>query len=235
MKKEELVDKLAQQLRAVKDERAAARREPALLAARRALKHYQSQRLAATHADLLGAPDSHDAAMFFLQELYGAHDLSQRDVDLERVIPTMQRVLSYESLHAITEAIVLDALSERLDTTMARALGPDFSQQQYVEAYRTLTDRAERERQLALVHELGNSLCKLVRTPLLSLTLSAMRTPARLAGLGQMQQFLERGFNSFRQVKKPRALVDTVVARERRVLANIYAGRGQPFDVGAGA
>src|SRR5699024_5850678 len=107
MKKEELVQKLEQQLRLVATERQVARREPALLAARSALKRHQSARLAQTHADLLAAPNSHDAAVFFLEELYGAHDLSQRDIDLERIIPTLQRMLSYESLHTITEAIVL--------------------------------------------------------------------------------------------------------------------------------
>jgi hypothetical protein len=230
MKKEDLVKILEQQLRAVKAERQAATREPALLAARTALKRYQSGRLADTHADLLATPDTHDAAVFFLDELYGAHDLSQRDVDLERVIPTMQRVLSYEALHAITEAIVLDALSEKLDTAMARELGTGFTEAEYVAAFRSVTSRAERERQLDLVQELGDSLCELVRIPLLSLTLSLMRTPARLAGLGELQQFLERGFNSFKQMTKPKPFVGTVVERERQVLANIYATREEPFN-----
>src|SRR5881392_641295 len=100
MKKQELVETLEQQLRAVKAERQAAEREPALLAARSALKRYQAARLARTHADLLAAPDSHDAAVFFLDDLYGALDLNQRDLDLERIIPTVQRVLPYAPLRA---------------------------------------------------------------------------------------------------------------------------------------
>jgi len=235
MQKQELVNTLEQQLRAVKTERQAARREPSLLAARTALKRHQSARLGRTHADLLAASDTHDAAVFFLEELYGAHDLSQRDVDLERIIPTMQRVLSYEALHTITEAIVLDALSEKLDTAMARELGVDFDQAGYLAAYRKVSTQAERARQLDLVQELGDSLCALVRIPLLSVTLSIMRGPARLAGLGDLQQFLERGFTTFKRMKQPKAFVATIAGRERAAMEAIYAGDDDPFAAPTGA
>ena len=231
MKKALLVEKLAQQLKLVAAERQAAKLEPSLLASRSALKRYQSARLGETHADLLANPNTHDAALFFLEELYGAHDLSQRDVDLERIIPTLQKMLSYESLHTITEAIVLDALSERLDTAMARVLGTEFSEGMYVAAYRTATTRQERERQLDLVQELGDSLCQLVKIPLLAVTLTIMKAPARLAGLGDLHQFLDRGFTTFKQMREPAKFVATIVGRERQVLAKIYDGRKDPFDV----
>jgi hypothetical protein len=231
MKKEILVQKLAEQLKLVAAERQAAKREPALLAARIALKRYQSGRLGETHADLLANPNTHDAALFFLEELYGAHDLSQRDVDLERIIPTLQKMLSYESLHTITEAIVLDALSERLDTAMARVLGTEFTDGMYIAAYRTATTREERERQLDLVQELGDSLCSLVKIPLLAVTLTIMKGPARLAGLGDLHEFLDTGFSTFKKMRAPKKFVETIVGRERQVMARIYEGRKEPFDV----
>ena len=231
MKKVKLAQKLEQQLRMVAAERQAAKRDPALLAARVALKRYQSARLGGTHADLLANPNTRDAAEFFLEELYGSHDLSQRDVDLERIIPTLQKMLSYESLHTITEAIVLDALSERLDTAMARVLGVDFTEGMYVAAYRTATTREEREQQLELVQQLGDSLCELVTIPLLAVTLSIMKAPARLAGLADLHQFLDRGFTTFKKMKKPSQFVDTIVGRERQVMNRIYDGRMDPFDV----
>lgn len=231
MDKENLAKKLQEQLVGVAAERREAKRQPELLAARVALKRYQSGRLAITHADLLANPNTHDAAVFFLDELYGAHDLSQRDVDLERIIPTLQRMLSYESLHTITEAIVLDALSEKLDTAMARVLGTSFDEAAYVATYRSATTRAERERQLNLVEELGESLCALVRIPLLSMTLSVMKGPARLAGLSDLHEFLHSGFATFKKMKKPAQFVETIVGRERQVMERIYDGRRDPFDV----
>jgi coenzyme F420-reducing hydrogenase delta subunit len=230
MKKEQLVLTLAEQLRAVQAERHGAKRDPALLAARTALKTFQSQRLAVTHADLLAAADSHDAAVFFFEELYGAHDLSQRDADLERIIPTMQRLLPVNALQAITEAIVLDALSERLDTQMARQLGTHFGEADYIAAYRGVTAEAERARQLELVQALGMSLCELVRIPFLSTTLTVMRGPARLAGLGDLQQFLERGFNAFKRMRRAERFVHAIVERERLAMQRIYAGHDAPFS-----
>jgi hypothetical protein len=232
--KEDVIATLEQQLRAVKAERAGVGSDPALLAARAALKAYQSARLARTHADLLAAPDTRDAALFFLNELYGAADASARDVDLERIIPTLKRVLPLHPLQTITEAVMLDALSERLDTAMATCLGDSLkeypsheqplSAQQYAAAYRTVASRDERERQLMLVQSLGDSLAQLVHIPLLSATLTIMRGPARAAGLGRLQQFLEHGFRTFKRLKNPAGFVATIVLRERAMLENIYAG-----------
>jgi len=232
MRKEDLVHTLELQLAAVKAERQAAQSDPALLAARTALKQYQSARLARTHADLLADPDSGPAAQFFLRELYGSADPSQRDADLGRIIPTMRRVLPPHALQTITQAIVLDALSERLDTAMARALGPKFDDAAYASAYRTVTLRAERESQLTLIKALGDSLCELVKVPFLTATLGIMRGPARLAGLGDLQRFLETGFTTFKRMRRAGHFVLIIVERERRVLENLYAERPRPFELG---
>ncbi|HZX26938.1 MAG TPA: hypothetical protein VFF16_07720 [Telluria sp.] len=235
MQKEQLIEKLQQELRDVKQQRTAAKSDPALHAARTAVKQFQSDRLARTHADLLADENTRPAARFFLDELYSAHDLAQRDTDLERIIPTMQKVLPYEPLHAVTEAIVLDALSERLDSAMARALGERFDQARYLEAYRSVAQRAERERQLDLVETLGRSLSSLVRIPMLSATLAVMGGPARLAGLGDLHAFLQTGFATFKRMRQPERFVETILSRERAILANIYAGRPDSFNPAASA
>jgi hypothetical protein len=114
---------------------------------------------------------------------------------------------------------------------MARVLGTEFSEGMYIAAYRTATTRADREHQLALVQELGDSLCKLVRIPLLAVTLKIMKGPALLAGLGELHDFLHTGFGTFKQMRDPAKFVTTIVERERQVMANIYDGRHDPFDV----
>jgi hypothetical protein len=231
MNKDTLAAELESHLRTLAAEREAARRDPALLAARAAVKRYQSARLASTHPDLLAAPDSREAAAFFLNDIYGAHDLGRREADLERIVPSLHRLLPLESLHTITGAIALDALTEKLDTGMARVLGSGFGEAAYLAAYRDASAPDERTRQLDLVQQLGDSLCTLVRIPLLSLTLSVMRAPARLAGVAELHHFLERGFGSFKKMRKPAHFVNTIVGRERRAMGHIYAGRKDPFDV----
>ncbi len=229
MKKHELMTKLRRELQGLAQQRHAARTDPDMWAARAALQQFQAARMAATHADLLGVPESAAAARFFLNDLYGSKNVTQRDADVERVLPTMERMLPLPALAAIAEAIELDALSETLDAALAARLGVRFDEHAYAAAYRAAGARADRERQLRHVESVGNSLCSLVRVPLLGTTLAMMRGPARLAGLSELQSFLERGFGAFKTMERPQDFVATVVARERRILDNLYGARAAPF------
>lgn len=234
MKKEKLIQLLHQQIGLAKAERQAARFNPRMFAARVVLKDFQAARLARTHADLLAAEDTHDAAVFFLNDLYSSEDLTQRDSDLERIVPTLDRLLSYRTLETITQAIILDALSESLDTQMAARLGESFTEDEYLMAYRHVMQRGDRERQLGLVQALGLSLSELVHIPFLAATLVIMRGPAKLARLSSLQQFLERGFTTFKGMSRPTEFVATIVAREGAILDRIYRGWPDPFSLPAG-
>lgn len=229
MKKQHIVESCRRELQAVVTLRQSAKKSSATLAAMAALKHYQSQRMAATHADLLASPDTNAAAQFFLDDLYGPKDFTQRDADIERIIPMSEHILPTSALCTIAEAVALDALSETMDNAMAARLGEQFSEEEYIASYREVTARSDRERQLAHIQSLGDSLCALVRKPLLGSTLKIMRGPARLAKLNELHNFLERGFSAFRGMKDPKAFVAKIIARETVIMENIYAGRVQPF------
>ncbi len=231
MDKTKLICKLREQLATAREQRLLAKNDPATLASCMALKTFQSQRLARTHADLLGDPDTRDAALFFLEELYGARDLTQRDSDVERIIPTLEKLMPYHTLEVITDAITLDALSETMDSIMARHLGQHFDAADYASAYREFTSSAERQRQIELVQALGNALCHLVRIPFLSVTLVMMRGPAKMAKLGNLQNFLERGFTTFKAMKKPQAFVQTITTREMHISQRIFDGEADPFNL----
>lgn len=229
MNKQKIIAVIRRELGAVMAERRSTQSDPTAHASRIALRHFQSQRMAGTHADLLAKVESRAAAQFFLDDLYGTEDLTQRDADLERVVPAMERLLPGSALKTIAEAIALDALSEKLDAAMARYLGEAFSEEDYVAAYRKAGTRIDRERQLAHVQSVGNALCELVNVPLIGSTLAMMRGPAKLAGLGELQSFLERGFKAFKQMKNPYRFVSTIVQREQRVMERLYAGATDPF------
>lgn len=51
-----------------------------------------------------------------------------------------------------------------------------------------------------------------------------MRSPAKLANLADLQNFLERGFKAFKGMKRPQDFVTTIVRREKTILENLYAG-----------
>ncbi|RZI43075.1 hypothetical protein EGT07_09490 [Herbaspirillum sp. HC18] len=232
MSKREIVSVIRRELESVIAQRQAAKKDPALHVARIALRSFQSQRMTDTHADLLKDPGTRAAAQFFLTDLYGAEDLSQRDANLERVIPAMERTLPVPALETVAEAIALDALSEKLDVAMARKLGEKFTEADYIVAYRKTGDRADRERQIGHVELVGKALCELVRVPLIGTTLSMMRGPAKLANLAELQSFLERGFKAFKAMKHPAAFVETIVGREKAIMCRLYAGDEKPFFLG---
>ncbi|WP_292934468.1 hypothetical protein [Noviherbaspirillum sp.] len=229
MEKSEIIAILRRELETVVAERRVAKANPAMNAARTALRQFQSQRMARTHADLLAEKETGPAARFFLSDLYGPYDLTERDANLERIIPTMERLLPAAALETVAEAVALDALSEKLDAGMARRLGESFSEADYIDAYRQIGKRTDRERQLAHVESVGAALCELVRIPLVGSTLAMMRGPSRLAKLSELHSFLERGFKAFKGMKRPYDFVTTIIQRERAIMDAMYAGKKNPF------
>ena len=162
-----------------------------LRARRDELRAWQAGRLAFTHADLLASPRYRQATRFFLDELYGAKDFSQRDAELARVIPTLTRFMPAAALETIADAVELDALSERLDLATARALVADASirgrpidDEAYARAFRAAGSRTDRERQVELVEHIGRALDRHGGPPLPGGPPGAMETPARPAGEG---------------------------------------------------
>ena len=194
----------------------------------RAVKAWQAHRLARTHRDLLSEPRHGAAARFFLQDLYGPKDFSQRDAELVRVVPMMVRLLPNAALATVADAVEMDALSERLDLAMARVLRqPDYpaiGEAAYADAYREVGSRGEREHQIELIAHIGGSLDRLVRHPMIGSLLKAMGGPARLAGLSQMHDFLLRGFEAFRSIGGAADFLARIERRERAILEALYAG-----------
>jgi hypothetical protein len=231
MNKHEVILRLRRDLQAAMVERQLAATDAATARAREALRSFQAARMAITHADLLASNETRDAAQFFLDDLYGTHDFTQRDADIERIIPMMESLMPISALQTIAEAIELDALSEALDRAMAEAMGEQFVEADYIAAYCKVATRAEREAQIAHIQSVGSSLCELVRIPLIGGTLAMMRVPAKLAGLGELHNFLDRGFGAFKKMRKPRDFVTTIVTRETTILENMYGQKPQPFDI----
>ena len=202
---------------------------PRLAAALDRIAGWQSRRLNATYADLVRDPRY--AIRFFQSDLYGPGDYSRRDADLARVVPLMVRVLPEGVIAVIAKAIELSALSHELDRALVARLGEDapLSVVSYCSAYRACDNRSERERQIALIVEVGTALDRYVHMPLLRSALAAMRRPARIAGVGALQEFLERGLLSFRGMKGAGEFLAVIKTRETAVMQAILAGVEAPF------
>lgn len=186
-----------------------------------ALRAWQARRLAATYADIHRVEPFAAACEFFLADLYGEGDFADRDRAVERVVPIMMRILPEGVLASLARAVELNALSQELDYGMAAALPPHcttaaaISDADYAAAYTQSARREDRRRQLALLLVLGRELDRLVRKPLLAELLHLSRWPARLAGLGALQSFLERGFDAFGKLGGAGVFLSTILMRER--------------------
>lgn len=217
-------DLILQHLHQVADERARRAADAALGRRTEALKHYQQQRFRRTYADLLASPRYGPPARFFLEELYGPGDFSDRDAQFARIVPAIVKLFPGRIVGTVTMLAELHALSERVDTAMATHLadGP-IDAAGYVAAWQATGQPEARERQVRLTVEVGEALDGYARTPMLRTTLRMMRGPAHAAGLTLLQRFLETGFDTFKAMRGAREFLDTVATRERTLVTALFA------------
>lgn len=201
------------------------------------LSAWQSERLCQTHADLLESPTYGPAARYFFSDLYGPKDFTQRDDDLIRIFPHMLKLLPDQVLSIVARAISLDNLTKRLDHTLLERLmanqtfSADMSLDDYALAYQQCNNQAERLQQIDLIQQIGRDLDIYVHKTFIYLTLKLAKGPAHLAGLGELQDFLERGFSAFRNMQSADYFLTTIGEREKHILANIYAQKPHPFTL----
>jgi hypothetical protein len=210
-------------LQAVADERARRAADPALAARVDAVKRYQHQRFARSYADLLADARYADAARFFLDDLYGPEDYSERDAQFARIVPALARLFPPALLATVADLTALHALAERLDSAMARTLDTDdVNPRSYLRAWQASGSRADRERQIELMLAVGRALDGYTRNPVLRHSLKLMRGPARAAGLGALQRLLERGFDTFSALRGAEAFLEVITRRESALAARLF-------------
>lgn len=214
------------ELRLVEAERARRALSPGLAYRVEMLKDYQQRRFAKTYPDLLGSDRYGAAARFFLDELYGPRDFTGRDRQFARIVPTLVKLFPVEVVRTVERLARLHSLSEQLDTAMAASAFEDMTAWrggEYVRAWREVGRPEDRRRQVAWTIEVGRSLDHLVTKPLLGRSLRLMRGPAQLAGMGELQRFLETGFEAFRGMRGAAGFLRVVAEREEHLLKALFA------------
>ncbi len=195
-----------------------------------AIKQLQAQRFAGTYSNLLTSSVYGASAEFFLQELYGARDFSQRDQQFAHVAGALELTLPQSAVQTALTLAELHCLTETLDFAMARcwqlAPGCAAPEQRYVDCWKSVGHPSERQWQLSTVLAIGSTLGELTRKRSLRMTLKLMRKPAALAGLDALQTFLETGFDRFASmVQKGGAVqvfLDTIRERETQWIAQLF-------------
>jgi hypothetical protein len=224
---------ILQHLGAVRVERAARAADAALANRVLHVKRYQQARFAHTYADLLAHPRYAGASRFFLDDLYGPGDFSQRDAQFARIVPALVRLFQEEVVVTVEALTALHALSEQLDSEMARHIeSTPITATAYVAAWRRTGQPVKRQRQVELMLDVGHALDIYTHRPLLRHSLRAMRVPARAAGLSALQTFLEGGFETFGSMHGAGEFLTEITERERSIADSLFGIEGAADPIG---
>lgn len=202
------------------------------------LRRWQAARLKASFRHFLHDAQRAPAAEFFLSDVYGDRDFTRRDADIARVVPMMRRLLPKKLLATVADAIELGVATQELDLRMAEALEALAPRRRklddalYGEAYRQVGQAQQRQRQIALIGRVGRGFGRALQMPGVAALLAFSRGPAKLAGLGELQGFLERGYAAFESLDDAAAFVDEIERDEHEVSRRLFAGEDEPFAFG---
>ncbi len=201
--------------------------DAAALAAYRRFIRLQLAYFLPLYDDLRDRP-GYDAAIDFVVSDLTGPGVADRDRELARVVPVMSRLLPGRALDALALAMQLNARVLEINLDIARGLreqmdtGAPVSEYDYCLASRAAADFAECRELVAMTRRAGESLQHIVRVPMIHTTLKAMRLPARLAGVADLQAFLEKGFVTFVQLDDVPVFLDTLEARMTAVFRRVF-------------
>jgi hypothetical protein len=215
-------------VRKVSDLRQSAGSDPLLRQSLGEVKRLQSRRFSGTYADLLHGGTYATPARFFLEELYGERDYTQRDEQFARIAGAIEKLFPAQVGETAARLAQVHALTEDLDLDLARcwlaSSGPEAMR--YAAAWRAMGREPDRQLQLRAVVDLGHDLARLTRAPGLRTMLRMMRGPATAAGLAALQSFLESGFDTFAGMARQRGAAETflqtVTQREQHLLQLLF-------------
>jgi hypothetical protein len=99
------------------------------------------------------------------------------------------------------------------------------------EALRRCNDFPRYRQQVDLVASVGSEIDTAVHKPFVSMALRMCRGPAHMMGLADLQDFLERGFAAFKNMRGASEFLAIFKERETAILDNVFAGRENPFEL----
>ena len=193
-----------------------------------ALTEWQLDYLLPFFSDLYDLEGYQDAIEFVVSDLSGV-GIADRDRDLERVAPLISRMLPTRALQTIAVGAEMNARILEINIGLCRRLIVDggfpapLSERAYLRALRASTTLEECLEIVAVLGRLGDSLDGLVRVPLISGTLRAMRVPAHAAGFGALQEFLENGFKTFKAIPDVPAFLEVLIGRTTAIFQRSFS------------
>jgi hypothetical protein len=188
----------------------------------RAVQAWQCKRLLVSHQDMYQQKRFKPAVGFFINELYGPNDFSQRDQDIARIVPKMSKFLPEKALQSLASALYLNTLSFELDFDLAKQLlNTEINRDTYAKAYISSDNIANRQKQIDYIRTLGNDLAEVVKMKGISSLLFISRKPAKMAGVLALHEFLDKGFKSFKNLGDVEDFITPVVNKEHQIMQQL--------------
>jgi hypothetical protein len=201
--------------------------DPDLLEAYDRFTRWQLDYMLPFFSDLLEPEGYAEAVDFIVSDLAGV-GVSERDHDIERAAPVIVRSLPAHPLETAAAAVVLNARVLEINLGICRALlvngelPPTIDERSYFTACQKVSSYDECMDLVRLAVELGDTLKRLVRVPLIGGLLRTMRKPAHAAGFGALQEFLETGYLTFRRISDIERFLALLQLRMDQVFRRIY-------------
>jgi hypothetical protein len=189
--------------------------------------NWQLEYLLPLFSDLHAREGYSEAIDFTVSDLAGI-SISDRDNDLERAATAITNFLPLQALETIATATEMNARILEANIGICRQLqvGDDLpdpiTETNYCIACRKASSFDECVDIVHLVSGLGRTLKSLVKVPLIGLTLRAMRVPAYAAGFGALQEFLETGYLTFRQIPDIELFLAEIEQRAAEIFERMY-------------
>ena len=188
----------------------------------RAVQSWQCKRLLVTHQHMYQQKRFKPAVEFFINELYGPYDFSQRDKDIARIVPKMSKFLPDKALQSLASALHLNTLSFELDFDLARKLvNTEINRDTYASAYVSCDNIANRQQQIDYIRTLGHDLADVVKMKGISSLLFISRKPAKMAGVLALHEFLETGYKAFKKLGNVEDFILPVIDKEQQLLRQL--------------
>ncbi|MBN1378606.1 MAG: hypothetical protein JXA04_05170 [Gammaproteobacteria bacterium] len=186
-------------------------------------------------ADLACQDRYRKAVRFLADDLLGGNQLSKRGNELMRAKKPMVKMLPDALLGTVARSVEFTAATLELECALAKYLqkekyvANELTDTSYLAAVRAAIPREWLETQSALVVMIGEEIESVVHRPFIATALKMCRTPAYLMGLGDLQDFLERGFNAFRDMHGSSEFIALFSQREKTIIEQIYTTQSNPF------
>lgn len=223
--------------KAITQLRSGAGQSPEFKQLKNEIKQFQNNRLKKTYQDLLQQADTQLACRFFLEQLYCTQDISLRDHQVERVLPKLEKLLPGGAVDTVAKVIYMDYLAELMDDEITRLINQkdwysenSLQEKAYIAAFRAHDRFDLREQQVMLIGEVGESLRRLMRLPLLKPLMKMTRGAAQKANLEDFHNFLSDGLAAFASLQRPTLFFQLIHEREMSLLEGIRQGTLESFE-----